>query len=58
MFEAFADSLAGEGGREVTFADGRRSLEFVTAVYASAQTGMPQTMPLDRSHPFYESWIP
>ena len=58
MFEAFADALAGKGGREVTCADGRRSLEFVTAVYASAQTGMPQTLPLDRSHPLYESWIP
>ena len=43
---------------EVTVEDGRRSLEFVTAVYASARAGVPQTLPLDGSHPLYGSWNP
>lgn len=58
MFEALADALAGSGGREVTLEDGRRSLEFVAAVYASARSGVPQALPLDRTSPLYESWVP
>ena len=58
MFEALAGALSGRGGREVTVEDGRRSLEFVTAVYASARAGVPQTLPLDGSHPLYEGWTP
>lgn len=58
MFAALADSLAGHGGREVTAADGRRSLEFVTAVYASSRAGVPQILPLDKTHPLYSGWTP
>ncbi|MEC8549984.1 MAG: hypothetical protein VXY93_05805 [Pseudomonadota bacterium] len=39
MFEALAGALSGRGGRELSVEDGRRSLEFVTAVYASARAG-------------------
>ena len=55
MFEALAGALSGRGGRELSVEDGRRSLEFVTAVYASARAGAPQTLPLDGSHPLYGS---
>ena len=58
MFDALADALAGNGGREVSLADGRRSLEFVTAVYHAARTGLPVTLPLDSLHPLYRSWTP
>ena len=58
MFEALAKYLAGEGGREVVFADGRRSLEFVTAVYHAARTAMPVALPLDSLHPLYRGWAP
>ncbi|WP_226780407.1 Gfo/Idh/MocA family protein [Oceaniglobus trochenteri] len=58
MFEALADALDGNGGREVTLEDGRRSLEFVTAVYASAKANAPVTLPLGRDHPMYGGWVP
>ena len=58
MFAAVADALDGAGGREVTLADGRRSLEFVTAVYHASRTGGPVTLPLDSLHPLYGGWTP
>jgi predicted dehydrogenase len=58
LFEAVADALAGNPGREVTLADGRRSLEFVTAVYASARFGRRELLPLPAEHPLYASWHP
>lgn len=58
MFAALADALDGDGGREVTLEDGRRSLEFVTAVYASARSGMPVDLPIGPDHPMYASWLP
>lgn len=57
MFTALADALDGKPGREVTQEDGRRSLEFVTACYHSGRTGLPVDLPLDASHPLYDSWI-
>lgn len=58
MFGAMADALVGRGGREVTLKDGRNSLEFVTAVYASSRTGAAVALPLEASHPLYTGWIP
>lgn len=58
LFEAVADAFTGQRGREVTLADGRRSLEFVTAVYTSARTGLPVELPLGAEAPLYESWLP
>lgn len=58
LFSAIADALAGQPGREVTLADGRASIEFVTAVYSSARTGEPVALPLDSAHPLYASWLP
>ncbi len=58
MFTALADALDGQGGREVTLDDGRRSLEFVTAVYASGRSGAPVELPLGPNHPMYDSWVP
>jgi len=58
LFEAMADALDGRPGREVALADGRRSLEFVTACYASARSGRPVPLPLGPGHPLYGSWLP
>jgi predicted dehydrogenase len=58
LFAAMADALDGRPGREVTLADARRSLEFVTACYASAREGRPQALPLGPDHPLYGSWLP
>ena len=58
MFEALADALDGRAGREITPLDGRRSLEFVTAVYASARSGAPVPLPLGADHPLHAGWLP
>lgn len=58
LFAAMADALDGKGGREVTALDGRRSLEFVTAVYASSRSNLPVTLPLQPDHPLYGGWLP
>ncbi len=58
MFTAMADALDGSPGREVTLEDGRRSLEFVTAAYASARSGLPVDLPLGPEHPLYGGWMP
>ena len=58
MFDALAAALDGRPGREVTLADGRNSLEFVTACYHSSRTGMPVTLPITADHPLYGSWMP
>jgi len=53
-FEAVADKLDGRPAKPVTLDDGRRSLEFVTAVYASARAGVPVPLPLKEDHPLYD----
>jgi predicted dehydrogenase len=58
LFTAMADALDGSPGREVTLADGRSSLEFVTACYASARSGTPVDLPLGPDHPLYAGWVP
>lgn len=58
LFAAMAEALDGQPGTEVSLLDGRRSLEFVTAVYHSARTGMPVKLPLGEDHPLYANWLP
>lgn len=58
LFSAIADTLDGRPGSEVTLADARRSLEFVTAVYSSARSGRPEQLPLGSDHPLYDDWLP
>jgi predicted dehydrogenase len=58
MFSALADALDGQPGREVTLDDGRKSLEFVTACYASARDGQPVNLPIGPDHPLYAGWLP
>ena len=58
LFAALADALDGRPGAEVTLADGRRSLEFVSAVYHSARTGAPVRLPLGPDHPLWSGWLP
>ena len=58
LFEAISDALDGGDGRHVTLMDARRSLEFVSAVYGSARTGLPVSLPLSDGHPMYDGWVP
>lgn len=56
--DAIADALSGKEGREVTFIDGRRSIELVTAIYDSARRGVRVQLPLTENHKLYGSWLP
>ena len=58
LFAAIADALEGKDGKHVSFADGRRSLELVTAIYASARNQRPEQLPISAGHPLYEGWQP
>jgi predicted dehydrogenase len=42
----------------VTLNDARASLELITAIYHSAESGSPVTLPIPSSHAKYASWIP
>jgi predicted dehydrogenase len=46
------------GPLPVTTADSRRSLEIVTAFYASSRTHAEVSFPIGRDHPNYRSWLP
>ena len=56
MFAAIAKAFDGKESRHVTLEDGRRSLELVTAVYASARQNAPVELPLPPDHPLYGGW--
>ena len=58
FLEAVALALDGHPGRDVTLADGRRSIELVTAVYHAARTGTRVSLPLRQDHALYTGWQP
>lgn len=55
---AVAEAISGRGGQEITFEDGRRSIEFVTAVYQSAREGRAVKLPLRSDEAIYHGWSP
>jgi predicted dehydrogenase len=42
----------------VTLSDARAALELITAIYYSAETGQPVTLPIREDHPKYQGWQP
>ena len=42
----------------VTLVDARASLELITAIYHSAETGQTVELPLNKDHPKYTGWCP
>jgi predicted dehydrogenase len=58
QFARFHDALLGEAGLPVTVTDARASLELLTALYHSAATGAPVSLPIGRDHPRYRGWSP
>ena len=56
QFSRFYQAL--ESGTElpVTLGDARASLELITAIYHSARTRAPVSLPLDPGHPLYGGW--
>jgi predicted dehydrogenase len=57
QFAGLAGALRDGGDPPVTLADARRSVELVSALYHSAETGLEVELPLDESHPMYDGWI-
>lgn len=58
LLAAFHKALRRGGELPVTLADARRSLELVTALYHSSETGQPVVLPIGSDHPKYRSWRP
>ena len=58
MFEEIANKLNSLPSEEVTLADARNSLEFVTAVYASSRQNKIIEIPIDKKNKLYNSWLP
>lgn len=58
QFELFHASIHDGAAPPVTVADARRSIELVTAMYASARGGGDVALPIPPTHPFYGGWQP
>lgn len=58
FLDAIADEISGREGNHVTFEDGRRSIELVTALYTSAREGRPVKLPIEKESVLYEGWTP
>ena len=58
MFEEISNKLNSLPSEEVTLADARYSLEFVTAVYASSRQNKVIEIPIDKKNELYDSWLP
>lgn len=58
FLDAIADAISGHEGNEVTFEDGRRSIELVTAIYASAREGRLVQLPIGKEDALYDGWSP
>ena len=55
---AVSRALEGDTSDGVTLADGRRSIELVTAIYHAARRGEVVSLPLRDHHPLYGGWQP
>ena len=58
QFYRLYDALQREGELPVTLVDARVSLELITAMYYSAETGRSVSLPIGVDHPRYASWLP
>ncbi|MBV9582838.1 MAG: Gfo/Idh/MocA family oxidoreductase [Chloroflexi bacterium] len=58
QFYRLYEALRTGGELPVTLADARRSIEMITAMYYSSQTGQSVSLPIGSEHPRYESWLP
>jgi len=54
----FYDALMNDADLPVTLSDARNSLELITAIYHSAETGQAVNLPLGTDHPMYAGWRP
>ena len=58
QFYRFSEAFRNGTELPVTLADARASLELITALYYSAQTGQAVNLPIGSDHPKYASWRP
>lgn len=62
FFQAVANAFNGKESESVSsgvsLADGRRSIELVTAIYQSARSSQTVSLPLKDTSPLYKSWAP
>ena len=58
QFLRFYRALQDGGELPVTLTDARTSVELLTAMYHSAETGQAVTLPLGEDHPKYAGWQP
>ncbi len=58
QFYRFYDALQRAAELPVTLVDARVSLELITAMYYSAETGSSVSLPIGVDHPRYASWLP
>ena len=58
QFYRFHEALRRGVELPVTLADARASLELITAIYHSAETGCAVHLPLGHTHPKYADWRP
>lgn len=54
----FAQALRNDEPFPVTLADARASIELITALYHSIQTGQSVTLPIEKNHKKYDGWQP
>jgi len=58
QFLRFYQALQNNAELPVSLVDARASLELITAIYHSAETGRDVELPLDKDHPKYAGWRP
>ena len=58
QFIRFSDALRTGNALPITLADARASIELITALYHSAQTGLPVELPIGTDHSKYGGWRP
>lgn len=58
QYRTLHDALRHGKPSPVTLGEARAALELVTAIYHSASTGMPATLPIAAGHPRYDDWTP
>ena len=58
LLASYHAAIVDGGPLPVTLADARQSLELVTALMHSAETGLAVALPIGADHPKYRSWRP
>jgi predicted dehydrogenase len=58
QYELFHEAIATGSALPVTLEDARISIELITALFSSDETGVVARLPIDRQHPKYNGWVP